>query len=162
VRSGSRNGTRAVIARARRQPRPAHTAWGLRLPAVKVAIRGYGYRPLRSHGLLPLQVNSRQMRRVPFDTSPLTCRSSSRASSLWGMGESKFRFEQPDDVNPGPSHVVVHGVIRGFEGVRNRSNGTFNGASRSKNRRKRSRWTRPPRFRDREAPGSNPGPPTRF
>src|SRR5712691_11761791 len=24
-----------------------------------------------------------------------------------------------------------------------------------------SRWTKPPRFRDREAPGSNPGPPTK-
>jgi hypothetical protein len=27
--------------------------------------------------------------------------------------------------------------------------------------RKPSPWTRPPRFRDRDAPGSNPGPPTK-
>jgi hypothetical protein len=32
----------------------------------------------------------------------------------------------------------------------------------TQNPRNRSRWTRPLRFRDREAPGSNPGPPTNF
>jgi len=31
----------------------------------------------------------------------------------------------------------------------------------TQNLRKRSLWTRPPRVRDREAPGSNPGPPTK-
>src|SRR3989442_3943673 len=31
----------------------------------------------------------------------------------------------------------------------------------TQNLRKRSRWTKPRRFRDREAPGSNPGPPTK-
>ena len=82
-----------------------------------------------------------------------------------GMGESKLRFDQPDGVTLGPSHsggshVVVHVVIRGFETVRNRSHGTLDAANRSQNPRKRSRWMGPPRVRDREAPGSNPGPPT--
>ena len=35
-------------------------------------------------------------------------------------------------------------------------------ANRSQNAPNRSRWTRPPRFRDREAEGSNPSPPTIF
>jgi hypothetical protein len=76
------------------------------------------------------------------------------------MGESKLRFDEPDDVNLGPSHVVVHVVIRGLQTARNRLNRMPDVANRSQNPRKRSRWTKPRRFRDREAPGSNPGPPT--
>jgi len=77
------------------------------------------------------------------------------------MGESKLCFDRRMTCNLGPSHVVVHVVIRGFETARNRSNGTLDVANRSQNPRNRSRWTRPPRLRDREAPGSNPGPPTK-
>src|SRR5579864_3936903 len=65
-------------------------------------------------------------------------------------------------MNLGPSHVVVHAVIRGFETSGNWSIGTLEVANRSLDPRNRSRWMRPPRFRDREAPGSNPGPPTSF
>src|SRR5487761_590223 len=71
------------------------------------------------------------------------------------MGESKLRFDQPDDVNLGPSHVVVHVVIRGLQTARNRSNPR---CPTSRIDLKTLEWTRLPRFRDREAPGSIPGP----
>jgi hypothetical protein len=93
------------------------------------------------------------------ETSPLYA-GLRRAGLPMGMWERKLCFDQPDDVNLGLSHVVVHVVIRGFETARNRSNSTLDAANRPQNPRNRSQWTRPPRFRDREAPGSNPGPPT--
>src|ERR1700674_285737 len=59
-----------------------------------------------------------------------------------------------------PIPVAIRVVIRDREVAPNSSNGIRTGTNRVQNPRKRPPWTRPPRLRDREAPGSNPGPPT--
>jgi len=41
---------------------------------------------------------------------------------LMGMGEASQGATRTEDMNLGPSHVVVHVVIRGFVTARNRSN----------------------------------------
>src|SRR5450759_5416807 len=96
-------------------------------------------------------------------TSPLSAASlrlgrKNGSAPLEGAWESICRSTPAPE--PGPSHVAVHVVIRGFETVRNRSCRLRYAVKRSQSRRNGSRWTRLPRFRDREAPGSNPGPPT--
>jgi len=50
------------------------------------------------------------------------------------------------------------GLTRGFETARKRSSWVLDATNRSQNPRKPVWWTRPPKFRGREAPGSNPGP----
>jgi hypothetical protein len=58
-------------------------------------------------------------------------------------------------------HVVVRVVIRAVVMAPSRPNRHGDAPNPVQNPRKRCRWTKPRRFRDREAPGSNPGPPTK-
>src|ERR1700687_332083 len=57
--------------------------------------------------------------------------------------------------------VVVHVVIRARQkALKPDQLAATKTAIQVQADQKRPRWTKPPRFRDREAPGSNPGPPT--
>ena len=56
--------------------------------------------------------------------------------------------------------VVVHVVIQATLVAETGWKSASKSSKWAQNPRKRARWTKPRRFRDREAPGSNPGPPT--
>jgi hypothetical protein len=58
--------------------------------------------------------------------------------------------------------VALHVVIRAILVAEPASKESMPAVKRTQKHRKRSRWTKPLRFRDREAPGSNPGPPTKI
>jgi hypothetical protein len=57
--------------------------------------------------------------------------------------------------------VVVHVVIQARLVAETGWKLASEPSKQAQNPRKRTRWTKPRRFRDREAPGSNPGPPTK-
>ena len=76
------------------------------------------------------------------------CRRQSPQTSIWlrALGLS--------------SDVVLHVVVRSSQSLGIVQVKLVEKPNRTRTPRNPSRWTKPRRFRDREAPGSNPGPPT--
>jgi hypothetical protein len=62
---------------------------------------------------------------------------------------------------PTRPYVVVRVVIQSILVAETGLKSAGAASKMAQNRRNRSPWTRPLTFRDREAPGSNPGPPTK-